>query len=109
MGFFRQNAPKRLTMEQVEEQAKVLRVSLDGMTAEMVRSAFRNVVSTAHPDAGGDASAAAERIKEATLARAILLAWIEQLPDDRCPTCRGSGWVRAGAFAVVRPCPRCER
>jgi DnaJ-class molecular chaperone len=104
--FFKQTAPKDISLEQVNAAADKLGLNISGLTGDKVRAAFRIIVRSAHPDAGGDSAVAARRIEDAALARGLLLAWIESLPVDTCPACEGSGYVRSSAL-VVKPCTHC--
>jgi hypothetical protein len=110
--------PKRaVTEREAKAAADLLSVSLEGLTPEIVRSAFRKRAVAAHPDTlrSGDTNAgrdvietAAETIQLAQEARDVLLHWIESLSDSddtSCPVCRGRGWIRGRLGAT--PCTRC--
>lgn len=89
--------------------------ALDGLTKDAVKTAFRKAAIKAHPDTLdprdpiGDAerlNVAQETIALAQEARDVLFAWIDSLPDEACPYCKGKGFVRTGAM-TVKPCNHC--
>lgn len=104
-------APRAATLNDAERAVKVLGLGpwffkAPG-TADDVMRLFRAGVRAAHPDAGGDAAAAPERLKELTAARDTLLAWVASQPKADCKRCRGTGVVR-GRFSV-KLCEECGR
>lgn len=85
--------------------------SLEGITVDLVRNAFRNAVKEAHPDAGGNGDAAAYKVEKLVAARQMLLKWIEALPvspTENCPFCKDERFVRTVRFGV-KPCVYCTR
>ncbi len=106
MGFFSRTEDKPPTAKQAADAAAVLGLMLDGITDGVVRAAFRSRAQGIHPDTSAAAEQTAERLHALIRARAQLLCWIESLPEDGCPLCRGKGFVRRGI--VVKPCTRCQ-
>jgi len=102
-------AARKVTQDEAERAAKVLQLGrwifTTPVTSEDIRKVWRVRVQEAHPDAGGDAAAAPDRLKELRAARDTLLTWLEQAPKADCKACGGTGWVRAGL--VTKPCLRC--
>lgn len=78
---------------------------LSDLTELAVQTSFRARVREAHPDAGGDAAAAPERLAELRAARDTLLRWLEQAPKADCRECGGTGYV--WSKLAVKPCSRC--
>jgi DnaJ-class molecular chaperone len=93
-----------------ERAAKVLDVSLDGLTVEGIRSAYGQAVLECHPDAGGGRDTAASRLKAVRLARDLLVKELgENTTGDTlgtCPKCNGLGFVPSPSFNG-NPCARC--
>jgi hypothetical protein len=104
--FFKQTAPRIIPLSAAQEAATLLGLQLDGLTPEAVKEAFRGAVRAAHPDAGGSTVTAADDLVLAATARSALLRWLDGLPEDSCPACRGAGWVRANSL-TAKPCTRC--
>jgi hypothetical protein len=94
-----------VTQQEAEHAAWDLGILATDASADDVQRAFRARVRDAHPDAGGDAGGAPERIAELRAARDTLLRWLEQAPKAGCRECGGSGYV-FGRLAV-KPCSRC--
>jgi DnaJ-class molecular chaperone len=94
-----------VTQDDAERASGRLGVHLTGLIEYDVREAFRAAIRAVHPDAGGNAAAAPERLKELRAARDMLLRWLEQAPKATCKECGGSGYVM-GSLAV-KPCSRC--
>lgn len=109
MGFFtRTKVP--VTERQALQAAAVFGfLSLEGLSVDLVRNAFREAVKECHPDAGGSAELAAHKLDMMASARQTLLKWIEDLPADDCPFCKGTHFVRSNAFGAVKPCTHCQR
>jgi DnaJ-class molecular chaperone len=110
MSFFARIT--QISIAQAEAAAKTLGIpSLDGLSEEMIRHAFRQGVRAAHPDTAEYSSSlrgqAAREVMDLQGARDVLIRWLEALPADNCPTCRGTGYVRGSAFGTRR-CPRCR-
>lgn len=106
---------KKVTALEATLAARVLRIEfLDGLTAAMVRSAFRATMRNYHPDlhtaAGSVDVDVAEKLAIAQDARNTLDLWLQQGPYEKCSTCRGSGTVPSGnPFQKRKPCPSCQR
>jgi hypothetical protein len=105
---------KEISEREAEAAASALGLELPGVTKDVVRSAFRRIAVSAHPDTthltNGELARvtahAAETIAKAQEARDVLNAWIESLPDDECAYCHGRGWVRNGMVGA-KPCSYC--
>jgi aspartate/methionine/tyrosine aminotransferase len=99
-------AERPVTQQDAVQAARMLGVMyLANATPGQVRNQFRLKLQEAHPDAGGDAAAAPERIAELRAARDTLLRWLEQAPKADCRECGGTGYVW-GKLAL-KPCSRC--
>lgn len=101
-------AERPVTQEEAVRAADRLEIPFSGrvnLTEFEVRDYYRAALKTAHPDAGGDAAAAPERLAGLRAARDTLLRWLEQAPKADCRECGGSGYVM-GKLAV-KPCSRC--
>lgn len=72
-------------------------------SADEVKSAWREMARTLHPDLGGDPEVFHATHEAYTEALGIA-------SSRKCPTCGGKGTVehRAGAYAVNMPCPTCK-
>jgi hypothetical protein len=105
-------AERPVTQQDARRAADELEIpqsmALSDLTELAVQTSFRARVREVHPDAGGDAAAAPERIAELRAARDTLLRWLEGQPKADCKECGGTGyvWRRKGAM-VVQPCLRC--
>lgn len=102
-------AERPVTQQDAAQAAKVLQLGpwffkVPGV-AEDVQRLFRAGVRAAHPDAGGDAAAAPEKLAELRAARDTLLRWLEQAPKADCRECGGTGYV--WGKLSVKPCSRC--
>lgn len=112
--------PRKVTQDEARQAAVLLGVqcSLDArveatfnfatslFTPNDVRTAFCAALTKAHPDLGGDAAAAPDRLKALTAARDTLLAWLAQAPKADCKECQGRGFV-TGRWGMRFPCSRC--
>lgn len=102
-------AERPITQDEAERAAKVLQLGrwifTTPTTAEDINKTWRARVQEVHPDAGGDAAAAPERLAELRAARDTLLRWLEQAPKADCKECGGTGWV--WSKLAVKPCSRC--
>jgi hypothetical protein len=98
-------AERPVARQEAECAADVLGMRDVPLTGPVIRQFYRALLQDAHPDAGGDASKAPERIAELRAARDTLLRWLEGQPKAGCRECGGSGYV-FGKLAV-KPCSRC--
>ncbi|MBU6231489.1 DnaJ domain-containing protein [Patescibacteria group bacterium] len=83
---------------------KVLGLDKATATERDVRSAWRALAPTVHPDAGGDP----EAFRALSSAYRAALDYARQ--PRRCPTCKGRGWVsrRGASFAGSKTaCTEC--
>jgi DnaJ-class molecular chaperone len=75
---------------------------------EGVRSRAAELIAQAHPDRGGDATTAADKIARLKMARDALVQHLQADQDDEtlCDLCAGKGMVR-GAGWSRHTCPKC--
>jgi hypothetical protein len=101
---------KEITRGGAEAAATVLKIeeSIDTVTIETVKAAYRQALRDVHPDGGSLASNAGDLIFAARKAKELLQVWIELRPDPACLLCNGTGHIKGSAFAS-RPCPRCTK
>lgn len=92
--------------------------TLEGLTIDAVRDAYRKVAKKTHPDAGGDAVAFAN----ADRAKHLLLKWLERgsrpAPPkvepgrfhEKCSNCQGSGRrrINRGFHSMTMVCGTCH-
>lgn len=104
-----------VTRAKALEAASVLRIQLDDATEAMVKTAFRSMALTAHPDQGGSVEAYAR----VDWAKEVLNRWLKAqatvtdtpgLTPDKCKPCggRGSVVIRRGFGTLTITCGLCR-
>lgn len=91
-----------------DEAARILGVSLKGLTENEVRRGFTRAVKLAHPDVGGGHRSEAENMARITQAKKTLMKIVDanETADDTCDQCKGTGQVRG--TLLNRVCPSCK-